>query len=87
MILQIASLATSSLMRIILDAMDISINSDSVYICRPPWMELSTVYSIVKALPAFWGFAYKAESTCDCYSLLRASAEMIVIFSSLLNCW
>ncbi len=74
-------------MRDMREATDMSMNSLSVYIWRPPRMYLSIWYSIVKALPEFYGFCCKACNTCAFWVEVSSSAEIIVIFSSLLNCW
>ena len=81
------SLETSVLSFSILEERLISMNSVSVYIWRPPLIVGSTVKSNVNSLPSFCGLALRAARTSDCSEELRVSAEMMVIFSSLLNCW
>jgi len=84
---QSMSLLTSVFTFSSLETKLISINSVSVYIYNPPLIDASTVKSRVNSFPVLDGLAFKAERTSDYSDDVRVSAEIIVIFSSLLNCW
>lgn len=81
------NLVTSSFIAVMRDKRDISMNSDSVYIWRPPWIIGSTWYSIVNSFPWLLGLALRAYITSAYSDALSSTAEMIVIFSSLLKAW
>ena len=81
------NLVTSFLSLSSLDAKLMSMNSVSVYIWRPPLMVASIWNSSLNSLPALFGLAFKAASTSSLSDWLSGSAEMIVIFSSLLRSW
>jgi len=63
-----------------------SINSDSVYIYNPPKIDSSSLNSSWNSFPWFLGFDFNADKTYDCWSAFNLAVEIIVIFSSLLNC-
>ena len=81
------NLLTSDFIMLILDWRDMSMNSVSVYIWRPPLMDESTVNSRMNSLPSFWGLDLRADITSAYSPESRSTADMIVIFSSLFKSW